>query len=1674
MSSIEKKAREKADKLKKNKSSSSSSNIKDDSPKVFGSFGLQYPVTGIEIDRADGVTLINSNPEVRVFVCGGELTKDVISVEIGHKINDRGTCSIQLANPRGKYNISINDLVSSKEDGLWREDKSIQATYDYDWLKKQVPSKFAEDNKNVNSESKLKKLGNTVLGKQITDTISSVATGINNMTRSRGKGFTQMLYEVKQASNMSKSVGETIFDYRDPVYVFMKGRFSSYWYFAFSGFVEGIDDAFAYGGAQTITLSCHDVAGYLKRVRFLQQGTFLSNANMEGSLQNTNLSRITNIYDKPVGSFSQVVKTIMYAADGKFVDNVVNTHFSNSDECKAQTDAALSKEPYKVKNEYYSIFREQHKFDSTHTDDMKRNNIGKQFREFKLINSTNPASTEKVEILTINDVGFITNRAQFKNVSSAKNTLTSILQDIDKIYKKDKSLTWTVVGHCALISTNQPFLTDKETGQSTPFDLGQRFTTYANNYYNAEHDCIDIPSGTQGFPDGHGYTLSLNRAKKTKELMVSIANEQFKDIATLVQNLNVTSVGNAEPRNTSRTKFKKADLGRAELLALADKNSEDPKNSVNMYVEVIPSSMQISVVDESDDKVDFNAYFKDPHLLKFSPLSGLYYQFNEIDIDDFTAANLEVYYNTAVRYWLKGPGTNLDSRQLYDPDRTGWMHTHGFGVCGIHPALTYNFIDNFEILPDIHKVTKERKLDLDGATLTPIDIIKEHVIGVSTELTPLGDGTKGFQKNYFRPRIFVVRPIRFRNRERNTYSLSEFTLDKENSQSTWEVLSRLILDAEYTVYSSPMGDIFVEPLFHDSHPLDFHGKVEDRSVAPRKFNAGTKEWEYAGVEVYFRTEINTREEPIIGYRKDYAYAFNSKANHPFFISNKDIIRVTDTIKPENLVSHVIVEGSVSGQDSGLIEHFASLATQGAIPFIDFQSTAKRAAEKIRSGENFDTLDRESNQFNVNLGIYLANGFFVSRKADQLKVDTVTSKYKSQHDDLHHTYNYKLKGELLQKRANNTIKALVELATTSIMKTASDNTVVYNNAIKKIIEKYAQNKEYVDKGISDMNLRNTNLSHQAMTVLKNLAPSIYGVFSNLVEYEEKKSNNQQVVLAKDDILKAYDISTVSGERGLLSLTPAKLLNIDYSANPALNERIDAFIKLSDPNLALDGSASKAFLNDFLVLVEAICIADSSAAYVQFKEANSTLYSLRSKFTILAGVSGYLTKGDLKKYEELQIYNPAKDYLSKYGWNPGPRVKNVYINNGTEAEIYAKILFDKINSNAFHLNCDMIGRPELMLNRPYYNEYKNTIGLCSEYSLSYSFGAVFRSNVKLNYLRRNSITYSYTQGSLDKITTIFDAKSEDAKLNTFFNTKALNHLKSLNNKGKTDARLALLGTPIAATAKAVIKEVNRLKASKSSNKANVSKEIVPDGIYVAHDWIGHLSAGDKMIPSEIRKAKLTSTDVSDPKYISQLDGFIISKNTAEVITIKNTLLHKSFLLLQEGEAKLANVSKLLLADNAEKTAQQARMDALVQEMEEADPENVRIRSRFQREWDSVIVQHNNTNYKIESNNSVFKNLNSSVEKLIFQIYGVKGHYDAVAGVRIVKLDKDNTKGLLGDLYQALPEKDLQKQVLRAYYDMVDDVYYKEGGKATVKNFDSSVPIYFIFKSINATSADRSKEA
>lgn len=144
---------------------------------VYGTFAQTFDPKEFEREREDGTTILDLNPDCRVFIGGAEVTADVNSVSINNSM-DGSVCTISLNNPRGKYEISKMDLMKR-----WREDKDILAAYAYPELKKQDP---------LNFDKLAQKLGGSILGsgggalvgqaidmtKKIVDTLGGLAQGI--------------------------------------------------------------------------------------------------------------------------------------------------------------------------------------------------------------------------------------------------------------------------------------------------------------------------------------------------------------------------------------------------------------------------------------------------------------------------------------------------------------------------------------------------------------------------------------------------------------------------------------------------------------------------------------------------------------------------------------------------------------------------------------------------------------------------------------------------------------------------------------------------------------------------------------------------------------------------------------------------------------------------------------------------------------------------------------------------------------------------------------------------------------------------------------------------------------------------------------------------------------------------------------------------------------------------------------------------------------------------------------------------------------------------------------------------------------------------------------------------------------------------------------------------------
>ena len=160
---------------------------------------VEYETTN-EI-TTDRFTVVNIFPEVRVFICGVEITKvlDVNCKIVSHEQKvSPSTCRIRLMNNDLRYRVSYENLS-----GVWQE---------YDDEKR-------------------------------------------------------FIFNLKQMSYRPVYEGQTCFSINDPVVVFMKDRFLPFWRFAFSGFINNIDDSEAPEN-QGITLMCEDVTKFVRMKQY--------------------------------------------------------------------------------------------------------------------------------------------------------------------------------------------------------------------------------------------------------------------------------------------------------------------------------------------------------------------------------------------------------------------------------------------------------------------------------------------------------------------------------------------------------------------------------------------------------------------------------------------------------------------------------------------------------------------------------------------------------------------------------------------------------------------------------------------------------------------------------------------------------------------------------------------------------------------------------------------------------------------------------------------------------------------------------------------------------------------------------------------------------------------------------------------------------------------------------------------------------------------------------------------------------------------------------------------------------------------------------------------------------------------------------------------------------------
>lgn len=268
--------------------------------RVPGTNKYEFDYGGYKTDQdpfslktADGKSFSGPQIEIksqraRVFIAGYDVTPDVMSLSTTQEREGHSSCSISLANPRNKYVVTKEDLLlyfDNTEDGITPVLKNSYTLSSYRYTQAAAPDRGTWKN----PDSPFKDFGHP---NQV-DLKNVYAHEVNNVYTQETPGnvspemtFKEMLWKVKRHSGIYKFEGDPIFDFKEPIIVFLQGRYSSFWYFGFTGFLTGYNKNFDYGGEPAI-----EITGSSRKYQFsLQTEVTSPSLSQELALEGRNVN----------------------------------------------------------------------------------------------------------------------------------------------------------------------------------------------------------------------------------------------------------------------------------------------------------------------------------------------------------------------------------------------------------------------------------------------------------------------------------------------------------------------------------------------------------------------------------------------------------------------------------------------------------------------------------------------------------------------------------------------------------------------------------------------------------------------------------------------------------------------------------------------------------------------------------------------------------------------------------------------------------------------------------------------------------------------------------------------------------------------------------------------------------------------------------------------------------------------------------------------------------------------------------------------------------------------------------------------------------------------------------------------------------------------------------------
>ncbi|MFA5152898.1 MAG: hypothetical protein WC554_10085 [Clostridia bacterium] len=851
--------------------------------------------------------------------------------------------------------------------------------------------------------------------------------------------------------------------------------------------------------------------------------------------------------------------------------------------------------------------------------------------------------------------------------------------------------------------------------------------------------------------------------------------------------------------------------------------------------------------------IDGNTIFKGgPNKLPLSPSAAIYFQLNDINFakGSFDGKTINRALDLSVRYWERDHEIN----EVFSPDTdsgTGWRDNKAFGICGVNPAMKYAFLENFNILESVwSQYYNKGKKSVENCVLSLYDKIYETVIGSPTEMVVDGSSMTsnsspvGTNLNLFRPRLFVLSPYKYSGLRKLGGGFTNLgKLFEESSTTYFEFLKTKLKPIEYNFFTSPCGDVFIEPDLYDFHPLEFSDKIESRDIIKSEDDVEFISKSYTPiVNDANSTEMDSAESPgqtQMVKVKGKAYFFNSKANHPYFIMEKDRIRNTYEFSVDKIVSAVEVFGSQS-KTGGVAE--SVYTTPENQQFLrDYKSMSEGNAQTVK---------KESSWI---IGRYIADGFDALTSLGEA-AKAAFEKEKQDYEELMLKFkNYvfiKLLSDQIEinigdlilnfAKAINTINPPATTTSTGATKTNTtkprDYQKNWNRVVQDTVVKYLSTRTSIDESTE---IFIVDSFCKELKAAAGIADSVVSLNDYRTKILNKKVSdflflNTSKRSNKDSALEnlTIEISKLKSKNDTSKKSESNITdsNIDLLIQQFAELGAFSFDSSSSPGASILGD-TRGIVGNLVLLYEGTLIgtgSDNTASKMA-----SDLQTLENQ-SILPRQFRAVTLADLRKLRQQGYYNPRENLISLYGYKRMEPIRNEYIKNGSEANTYARHIFNRILGDSRSINATIIGRPEFQLNRPYYFERKDCIGLLKQYNISFKYGSDFVSTINLGYIRNNTLSYDYSLDELDVICGINN--------NAYFSNEGKLYLQLQNTLQQTNK---LAGQSVgSAVSKSVGGTSGVLLGELTGNSVtDVLNTVQIGGLYSAHDWLGHMNYDDR---------------------------------------------------------------------------------------------------------------------------------------------------------------------------------------------------------------------------------------